>query len=229
MPKVRAVVFDLDGLMFNTEELYQFVGGELLRRRGKTFEQELLDQMMGRPPRISLQLMIDWHGLKDTPATLAAETDEIFATILDTRLECMPGLVELLESLERHHIPKAIATSSGRRFVTNVLSRFDFEPRFDFILTSEDVIDGKPHPEIYLKAAQRFGLPTAEVMVLEDSENGCKAAVAAGTFAVAVPGGHSCRHDFTGTSLQVNTLADRRIYKALAIPAPTVNGYGHVD
>jgi HAD superfamily hydrolase (TIGR01509 family) len=224
MPNVRAVVFDLDGLMFNTEELYQFVGGELLGRRGKAFEPELLDQMMGRPPRVSLQLMIDWHGLEDTPATLATETEEIFATILDTRLECMPGLLELLEALEQHQIPKAIATSSGRRFVTNVLSRFEFEPRFDFVLTSEDVVEGKPHPEIYLKAAERFGLPPAEVLVLEDSENGCKAAVAAGTFAVAVPGGHSCRHDFTGTSLRVNTLADRRLYEVLGIPIPSGNG-----
>lgn len=217
-PDLRAVVFDLDGLMFNTEVLYQYVGGELLRRRGKTFEPALLDQMMGRPPRVALQMMIDWNGLDDTPAQLAAETEAIFAEILDARLQCMPGLMDLLDALEEQGIPKAIATSSGRRFVTNVLARFDFEPRFEFILTAEDVIEGKPNPEIYLKAAERFGLPPAQVLVLEDSENGCKAAVAAGTFAVAVPGGHSCRHDFSGTAMQVNTLADARIYEALGIP-----------
>jgi HAD superfamily hydrolase (TIGR01509 family) len=214
---LRAVVFDLDGLMFNTEELYQYVGGEVLRRRGKNFDTELLDQMMGRPPRVSLQIMIDWHRLEDTVDRLAAETEEIFATILDSRLECMPGLINLLDALEAHRIPKAIATSSGRRFVNNVLSRFDFEARFDFVLTAEDVTHGKPHPEIYLKAAERFGLPPEQVLVLEDSENGCKAAVAAGTFAVAVPGGHSCRHDFGGTTMTANTLADERIYQALGI------------
>jgi len=216
--KLRAVVFDLDGLMFNTEELYQQVGSELLRRRGKVFEAALLDQMMGRPPRVSLQMMIDWHRLSDTVTELAAETETIFAAILDTQLACMPGLVELLEALEAHRIPKAIATSSGRRFVTHVLSRFEFEPRFDFILTAEDVAEGKPHPEIYLKAAEQFGLPPEQVLVLEDSENGCKAAVAAGTFAVAVPGGHSCRHDFSRVALKVDTLADPRIYQALEIP-----------
>jgi HAD superfamily hydrolase (TIGR01509 family) len=130
----------------------------------------------------------------------------------------MPGLVDLLATLEEHGVPKAIATSSGRRFVTNVLSRFEFEPRFDFILTAEDVVEGKPHPEIYLKAAARFGLPPSQVLVLEDSENGCKAAVAAGTFAVAVPGGHSCRHDFTGATLRVDSLADPLIYTALGLP-----------
>src|SRR5688500_1664874 len=147
-PALRAVVFDLDGLMFNTAELYQFVGGELLGRHGKTFEPALLDKMMGRQPQIALQIMIDWHGLQTTPAELAVHAEGIFAKILDERLECMPGLVKLLDSLEAHRIPKAIATSSPKQFVTNVLGRFDFEPRFEFILAAEDVVEGKPHPEI---------------------------------------------------------------------------------
>ena len=146
----RAVVFDLDGLMFNTEELYQDVGGELLRRRGKTFTGDLLDQMMGRPARVSLQIMIDWHQLDATPDELARETEEIFAGILAERLECMPGLVELLASLERAGIPKAIATSSGPRFAADVLAKFGFAPRFQFVLTSADIVEGKPNPEIYL-------------------------------------------------------------------------------
>jgi HAD superfamily hydrolase (TIGR01509 family) len=218
---LRAVVFDLDGLMFNTEELYQYVGSEVLRRRGKTFEPELLDRMMGRQPQVALQIMIDWHGLAATPAELAAESEAVFTTILDARLECMPGLVELLDALEQHRIPKAIATSSPRLFVTNVLGRFEFEPRFEFILAAEDVVEGKPHPEVYLKAANRFGISPPQMLVLEDSENGCKAAVAAGAFAVAVPGGHSCRHDFTGVTMQVDSLGDPRIYEALGIPPPS--------
>lgn len=203
--------------MFNTEELYQFVGAEVLRRRDRDFPPELLDAMMGRPGSVSLQIMIDWHGLSDTVEQLATESDEVFAEILDHRLELMPGLVELLASLEAHNIPKAIATSSGREFVTNVLSRFDLEPRFQFILTAEDVTHGKPHPEIYLKAAQRLGFEPREILVLEDSQNGCTAAAAAGTFAVAVPGGHSRRHDFSCVALQINTLADPKLYQALGI------------
>ena len=189
----------------------------MLRRRGKLFEGDLLDQMMGRPPRISLQMMIEWHGLNDTVDGLAAETEQIFAAVLDNQLECMPGLRELLDALEAASIPKAIATSSGRRFVTNVLSRFGFEPRFEFVLTSEDVVEGKPHPEIYLTAAARFGLVPHQVMVLEDSHNGCRAAVSAGTFAVAVPGGHSRSHDFSGAALVAESLSDPRIYAALGL------------
>jgi HAD superfamily hydrolase (TIGR01509 family) len=218
--RLSAVVFDLDGLMFNTETLYQHVGTELLTRRGKRFEAELLDRMMGRPNAVALQIMIDWHGLSDTVPLLAEESEQIFAGILDEQLECMPGLNELMDALEVACVPKAIATSSGRRFVQNVLSRFDFAPRFKFILTSEDVVEGKPGPEIYQTAAARFGLPPRQVMVLEDSENGCRAAVAAGAFTVAVPSGHSRRHDFTGAQFVADSLADRRIYSALQLPAP---------
>ena len=216
--RLKAVVFDLDGLMFNTEELYQHVGGEVLRRRGKLFDAELLDAMMGRPGSVALQLMIDWHQLVDTVEQLATESDEVFAGILGERLETMPGLLQLLDALERAAVPKAIATSSRRAFVTDVLSRFDLEPRFSFILTAGDVVQGKPFPEIYQRAAARFGLEPRETLVLEDSENGCRAAAAAGAFTVAVPGGHSRRHNFEVASLVVDSLADQRIYETLGLP-----------
>jgi HAD superfamily hydrolase (TIGR01509 family) len=217
MPAPRAVVFDLDGLMFNTEELYQEVGAELLRRRGYTFTQELLDKMMGRPSHIALQIMIDTHTLRATVEELIAETDEIFPELLRTRLAPMPGLVELLAALERQGIPKGIATSSRRAFVERVLGKFDFAPRFRPILTSEDIVHGKPHPEIYLKAAEQLGLAPPEVLVLEDSQNGCRAAVAAGAVTVAVPGSHSRQHDFAGAALVADTLADPRIVELLRI------------
>ena len=216
-PRLRAVVFDLDGLLFNTEELYQEVGTELLRRRGKSFEADLLHAMMGRPQPVALQMMIDWHGLTCTVGDLASETEQVFDKILDERLALMPGAAELLAALESAGIRRAIATSSGRNFVSNVLSRFDLEPRFEFILTCEDITHGKPHPEIYLKAAAQFALEPCELLVLEDSQNGCRAAVAAGAWTVAVPAGHSQGHDYGGAALVADTLADRRIYAALGL------------
>jgi HAD superfamily hydrolase (TIGR01509 family) len=215
MPAPRAVVFDLDGLMFNTEELYQEVGSELLRRRGHVFTQDLLDRMMGRPSQVALQIMIDTHTLKATVEELIAETDEIFPEILRARLAPMPGLVELLAALEQRQIPKGIATSSRRTFVEHVLGVFGYQPRFTPILTSEDITHGKPHPEIYLKAADRLAIQPGQMLVLEDSANGCKAAVASGAITVAVPGAHSRQHDFTGAALVANSLADRRIYELL--------------
>lgn len=217
---IKAVVFDLDGLLFNTEELYNFVGTELLRRRGKDFPPELIHKIMGRPQPVALQLMIDWHGLDATVEILAAETEGVFAEILEHRLEFMPGAADLLLALDTAQIPKAIATSSGRKFATDILGRFQLVPRFEFILTCENVTHGKPDPEIYLLAAKRFNISPSEMLVLEDSQNGCRAAVAAGAFAVAVPAGPSAKHDFTGASLVAKSLADSRIYDALRLSSP---------
>jgi HAD superfamily hydrolase (TIGR01509 family) len=201
--------------MFNTEELYFEVGSEILRRRGYEFTPELLDQMMGRPSHVALQIMIDTHTLKATVQELLDETDEIFPGILRERLAPMPGLVELLAALEKHRIPKGIATSSRRAFVDRVLGQFGYQQRFQPILTSEDITHGKPDPEIYLKAAERIGVSPSEMLVLEDSQNGCRAAVAAGAITIAVPSGHSHRHDFTGVALVADTLHDKRIYDLL--------------
>jgi len=208
---IQAAVFDLDGLLVNTEELYQHVGTEILRRRGRTFGPDLLDAMMGRPPAVSLAVMIEWHGLDDTVETLAAETGEIFAGLLDERLEPMPGAVALVESLAARGLPRAVATSSGPAFAHDVLGRIGLRDRFAFVLTSADVVRGKPDPEIYLAAAARLAVEPAAMLVFEDSQAGCRAAVAAGAVVVAVPGGHSRRHDFTGARLVAESLADPRI------------------
>ncbi|MBN2473493.1 MAG: HAD family phosphatase [Pirellulales bacterium] len=216
-PAPHAVVFDMDGLMFNTEEVYTRVGTELLGRRGCEFTVELKNAIMGMRPQPTFETMIRRLALDDTWEQLAAESNEIFLGLLDERLAPMPGLPELLDALEVAEIPKAIATSSDRELATAVLSRFDLPPRFRFILTSEDVTHGKPDPEIYCKAADRFGLGAGETLVLEDSENGCRAAAAAGAFTVAVPGEHSREHDFSAATLVIDSLGDARLYEVLGI------------
>jgi len=217
MPRPRAVVFDMDGLMFNTEDVYTLVGTELLRRRGHEFTPELKNAMMGLPPLVTFGVMIRWCGLDDTPERLIPESNEIFLGLLAEHLRPMPGLMPLLDALEAAGLPKAIATSSGRVLMEACLAPFALEPRFEFALTAEDIVHGKPNPEIYLRAAERFGVATEQMLVLEDSENGCRAASASRAFTVAVPGEHSRTQDFRGASLLVDSLADPRLYAALAI------------
>ena len=213
----RAVIFDMDGLMFNSEDVYFEVGSRLMRRRGREYTRQLSDAVMGRPPQVCFETMIRWHNLSDRWEVMAAESEDLFISLLDGYLAPLPGLMELLDALEAAGIPKAICTSSSRRVLTAVLSRFDLEPRFLFTLTAEDITHGKPHPEIYLKAATRLGLPPQEILVLEDSQTGCRAAADAGTFAVAVPCEHSKNQDFGVASLVVDSLADRRLYEVLGL------------
>ena len=217
MPAACCVVFDMDGLMFNTEDIYTMVGTELLRRRGREFADELKGAIMGLTPRATFELMIGQHKLEEKWEDLEAESNGLFLGLLDEHLVELPGLEKLLDALEAAGIPKAIATGSGRSLAEVCLSRFDLARRFTFILTAGDITHSKPHPEIYLAAAERFGLPPREMLVLEDSENGCRAATAAGAFTVAVPGQHSREHDFSAASLVVDDLTDRRLYQVLGL------------
>jgi len=219
-PVLRAVVFDLDGLMFNTEELYDQVGEILLQRRGCLFSDELKRETMGLPDRVSLQIMIDRLGLTATVEQLLAESDQLLAELMPARVRPLPGLADLLTALEAAATPKAIATSSGRSYTGMVLSQAGLERRFQFVLTGEDVLQGKPAPEVYLTAARQLGVPPAAMMVLEDSENGCRAGIAAGAYTVAVPGPHSAHHNFEGVALVAQNLTDARIYHALGLPPP---------
>ena len=214
---MRAVVFDMDGLMFNTEDVYTLVGVELLRRRGCEFTDEVKAKIMGMQPRMAFTVMIEHCHLDDTWQAMAAESNRLFLDYLDDNLAMMPGLMELLDALERAGIPKAIGTSSSRELVTACLRPFNLQGRFRFVLAAEDIAHGKPHPEIYLTAARRFETPPAEMLVLEDSRNGCLAAAAAGAYVVAVPGDHSRDHDFSMATLVVESLADPRLYLTLGI------------
>ena len=216
----QAVAFDLDGLMFNTEDVYWKVGSELMRRRGREYTKELSDAVMGRPPRACFEKMIEWHGLADTWEELAAESEQVFISLLGNGVGTMPGLMELLDALERAEVPKAICTSSSPSVVEAVLALFKMKSRFRFVLTAADITHGKPHPEIYQKAAERFGIEAPRMLVLEDSRTGCSAAAACGAFTVAVPAGLSLDHGFEMADLVVENLADHRLYEALGLEKP---------
>jgi len=218
---LRAVTFDLDGLMFNTEDLYREVCSILTARRGHPIQQGVLDQMMGRPAPQAFQILIDWYGLNDTIPQLSAETDDIFLQLLPSRLQPMKGLLSLLAALREGGYPRGIATSSRRVLVDAILQNFDFVPELQFIFTAEDVQRGKPNPDIYLKAAQAFGVDPSEMLVLEDSGVGCRAAVSAGAYVIAVPSEHSRHHPFDGVAFQAESLADPRIDQALGFQRDT--------
>ena len=215
--KLAAVVFDLDGLIVNSEDVYERVDMEVLRRRGQAFEPALREKMMGRTAAQSVQIMIDHHALMESVESLDAERTVLFDELIIESVASMPGFLPLLAALDAANIPAAIATSGTRTYATKVLDRLAISDRFCFVLTAEDIRHGKPAPDVYLLAAKRLNLRPEQVFVLEDSGNGCAAGVAAGAFTVAVPNRHTAGHDFTGARFIAETLADRRIYEALRI------------
>jgi HAD superfamily hydrolase (TIGR01509 family) len=213
--RIRAIAFDMDGLMVNTESLYTQVGDSLLRRRGRRFSKALKDQMMGLPSYKAFRVMIEFEGLSDSVELLAEESRREFADILADQLEVLPGLMELLEFTDSCGLPRCVATSSSREFAAQVLRLTSLQDRFEFVITANDVKDGKPAPDIYLEAARRLQINACEMLVLEDSRHGSQAGVASGACTIAVPGDHSRDHDFQGVHLIADTLADPRIKRLL--------------
>jgi len=187
-PAMRCVVFDLDGLLIDSEPLFEEAARRLLAVRGKELIADVMRKMMGAPAREVLPMFREHHGLDDSHETIATEyRDHFRAAAGDQPVALMPGALALLDRLEAHGMPKAIATSSTRAYVDWVLQPHGLLSRFAFALTADDVSQGKPHPEIYEKAAARFGCDPAAVLVLEDSVNGMRAAKAAGARCVVVP------------------------------------------
>ncbi len=209
--RILAVAFDMDGLLINSEELYFEVFDELLERRGKRYTHELRRSMMGLPSPQAFEALIRDAGLSESATSLEEECDEIFSGVLPDRLALMPGVVRLLDLIESRGLPHCVATSSRRSFAVDSLSAVNVIDRFDFIITAEEVERGKPYPDIYLAAAKRMGVDACNMLVLEDSQHGTRAGLAAGACTIAVPGNHSLDHDFSGVHLIANTLADPRI------------------
>src|SRR5262249_11274144 len=152
-PDLRAVVFDLDGTIVNSEDVYELVDVEVLRRRGQEFAPALREQMIGRPATDSVQIMIDHHGLSENVHELDAERTLLFDKMIIESVATMPGFLELLGALHKKHIPTAIATSGTRDYATKVLGSLGIAHRFRFVLTAEDIANGKPAPDIYQLAA----------------------------------------------------------------------------
>jgi len=188
---IEAVVFDLDGLMFNTEALFFKVSCEVLEARGSWFTPEMMAAMIGRRAVEAGHVLKTMSGLDEPADVLLAAVRDRFHAVVDAEIATTPGLLVLLDHLKRRGLPAAVATSSRRGYAERLLTNHGIRDRFRFILGSEDVERGKPDPEIYLKAAARHGKAPGSVLVLEDSRAGVAAAHAAGAFVVGVPHEHS--------------------------------------
>ncbi len=208
---IRAVVFDLDGLMFDTEALFFRVASEMLRDRGKVFTLEIMRAMIGRQPAESALAFRSMSGVADEPEALMAEAKERFLARIDTDIRPMPGLMTLLDHLKGLGLPLAVGTSSAREYAERLLVGHGVRDRFAVVLAREDVARHKPDPEIYRTAAALLGSEPASTLVLEDTPTGLAAAKGSGAFAVGIPHLHSPASDLGTADLIVGSLDDPRL------------------
>ncbi len=205
---IRAVVFDLDGLMFDTEALFFRVSAEMVAARGKTFTPEIMRAMIGRRSVEAGYMLKTMTGLDEPLDVLLADVRQRFYAEMETAVHPTPGLFHLLDRLGHHGLPLAVATSSRRSYAAQLLGQHRLLDRFRFVLGSEDVARGKPDPEIYLTAIERFDVPPRSVLVLEDSPAGVASGRAAGAYVVGVPHEHSPAQAMQSADLIVPRLDD---------------------
>ncbi len=213
---IRAVAFDLDGLMVNTEDIYDDVLDRFLNRRGKSFSLALKLDMMGLIARDAFEVLKTRFQLDENLDDIQAEVETTFGELLPGRIKPTTGLHVLFAVLDGLQIPRAVVTSSPRKLAHLALKSAGIEANFRFVLTGDDVDRGKPDPQIYALAIREFGEDPGQVMALEDSYNGSLAATRSGAFTVVIPGHHSQDQDFSHAHLIARQLDDRRILDLLA-------------
>lgn len=211
--EIQAVAFDMDGLLINTEDLYEDVGKILLSRRGKVYREDVRQKMIGLPAPDAFGVVIEAENLQETWQELQRETDEIFEGILEDRLRLMAGVESLLDRIDAKGLPKCVATSSTKSFAKKALKQVGLYERFEFVLTAAEVGKGKPHPDIYQEAARKLNVHIGNMLVLEDSENGTKAGVAATAYVVSVPNRHTNQGNFEGAKFIADSLLDERLLR----------------
>lgn len=203
-----AVIFDLDGLLADTEPLWSESSDLLLRRRGHRFDTALKPHVMGRHPLEVARLFVERHGLSDEPATLHAERLEILRELYATRvIPAKPGALALVQALAARATPMAVASGSPSAILHLVADRLGLA-QVSTRVGSDDVQQGKPAPDLFLLAAARLDVAPERCVVLEDAIAGVDAARAAGMRVVAVPGPETPREGVAHADLVVDSLVE---------------------
>jgi HAD superfamily hydrolase (TIGR01509 family) len=185
--KVHAVVFDMDGLLFDTEALYRDVVLATALEDGHDVPLDFYLSTVGTPLQGTRDLFVQRYGADFDFNGFWARTTGRFATLVETELRLKPGVTELLALLDELALPRAIATSSHHEHARHHLTAFNLSDRFHAVIANGDYVRGKPHPDPFLKAAERLGVEPALCLALEDSYHGVRAASSAGMMTIMVP------------------------------------------
>lgn len=186
---IEAVVFDLDGVLLDTEHVWDEVREGLARERGGRYDERAQQAMMGMSSGEWSRYMHDELGLPEPPEEINAEVVRRLLARYRERLPLIPGAVEAVERLAERW-PLAVASSSNRELIEEFLGGSGLRTRFRTWVSSEEVGRGKPAPDVFLEAARRLGVPPQRCTAIEDSANGLRAAKAAAMRVVAVPNAH---------------------------------------
>ncbi len=202
LPQFEAVIFDMDGVLVNSEPVYQKVEQSNFRKLGlniledehKTFQGTATDRMW--------QILKEKYKVKQTIKELVEMTNSMVTPYFSSleKIDPMPGVENFIKKLKAENIPLALASSSYPEVIEIILQKTNLKPYFDVVIDGRMAGASKPEPDIFLLAAKRLGIQPEKCIVVEDSSNGIEAAKLAGMYCIAYAG--------PGSELQDQSQAD---------------------
>jgi HAD superfamily hydrolase (TIGR01509 family) len=205
---IEAVIFDLDGVLVDSEPLQFEAYAEILAGFGKTLTREdFIENWIGQG-RLAEHLRR--YDIEAPVEDVRRAKNELYLKFVQDRMKLRPGVEGLVRRLSRE-MPVALASSAHPDSVNAVLERFGLRPYFTVVLTSADVSNNKPDPEIYLRASEMLGVPPAGCLVFEDSRPGVLAAKKAGMMVIALPHDFTLHQDLSAADLVICDLRNLRL------------------
>ncbi len=187
---ILAIVFDMDGVLVDTEQLWDEVREELTTEWGGRYTPEAQEAMMGMSSLEWSRYLHETVGLRAPPEAINAEVVRRMLARYEVELPVVPGAVEAVRRLDGEGFKLAVASSSNRELIDAVLRRIELAALFEATVSSEEVGRGKPAPDVYLEAARRLDLPSSSCAAIEDSASGIRSAHDAGMRVIAYPNRH---------------------------------------
>lgn len=183
---LAAVIFDMDGVIVESEPLWSQAESELLARRNLRFAPELKNRLMGLGSLEAVNTLRKYYRLQEPAAELLEERIQIIARLFRESLQPVPHALELLEAVREEGLRTALASSSPKLLIDMVFEKFGIASLFDCVLSGDQVRRGKPDPDIYLAAARQLQVAAEKCLVIEDAPRGVDAARAAGMRCLAI-------------------------------------------
>lgn len=178
---MKAVIFDMDGVIIDSEPIHFEVDMQTMKDLGCNISAKELEKYVGTTNEYMFaDIKKNYNISKSIEEIINYKVEKTKQKIIQSDLEPIEGIKELLSELKNKNIPTAIASSSPRRFIDVVVSKFKLQDYFKFIVSGEEVANGKPAPDVYIETAKKLGILPRDCTVIEDSKNGVLAAKAAG-------------------------------------------------
>lgn len=205
---MKSVVFDMDGVIIKSEKFHRIATTEALKLYGIEREKTPEIKMRGRPLIDSMSAIVDYYKVEDDAQTFLSKRNEIFYKSLSENDIAMPGVLDLIKELKKRNIKLALGTSATRDLADFTIKKLKLEDSFSAVATVDDVLEGKPAPDIYLKAAELLNTEPLNCIAIEDADLGIQAAKSAGMTVVGFKSPESYGETLEQADYVINSFED---------------------